>query len=67
MKAKESPGTTGTPATRAVTIGGGFSVTGRPVSEANEVFAGAKSVTIRNGGEEYLLEKTRNGKLMLKK
>ncbi|MDA1000161.1 MAG: hemin uptake protein HemP [bacterium] len=45
----------------------GFSWQGKPVLEASELLAGSPAAVIRHEGEEYLLEKTRNGKLILKK
>ncbi|MBI3129436.1 MAG: hemin uptake protein HemP [Candidatus Tectomicrobia bacterium] len=40
---------------------------GKPVIEASELFGGASSLIIRHEGAEYCLERTRSGKLLLKK
>ena len=45
----------------------GFVFDGKPVAESSELLAGSPSRTIQHSGEEYRLEKTRNGKLILKK
>lgn len=45
----------------------GFRFSGMPIIESSELFAGGKSAVIRHHEEEYTLETTRNGKLILKK
>ena len=51
----------------AVLLGVGFVAGGRPVIESSELFGGASSLIIRHEGAEYCLERTRSGKLLLKK
>lgn len=51
----------------AVILGVGFMAGGKPVIEASELFGGASSLIIRHEGAEYCLERTRSGKLLLKK
>ncbi|MEK6710413.1 MAG: hemin uptake protein HemP [Nitrospinota bacterium] len=57
----------GAAAPRAVLIGVGFVAGGKPVVESSELFGGASSLIIRHEGSEYCLERTRSGKLLLKK
>ena len=55
------------PRPRAVLLGVGFAAGGRPVVESSELFGGTSSLIIRHEGAEYRLERTRSGKLLLKK
>lgn len=52
---------------RAALVGVGFVWGGTPVVESSELFAEARHIIIRHEGEAYRLEKTRSGKLILKK
>lgn len=45
----------------------GFIFNNKPVVESSELFAGSRSLIIRHDNQEYCLETTRNGKLILKK
>ena len=45
----------------------GFVFNDQPIIESSELFAGFRSLIIRHDEQEYSLETTRNGKLILKK
>lgn len=64
---KECEGIPPSRPTRAAVLGVGFTLNGNRFIESDELFGESATLTIRHQGEEYRLEKTRNGKLILKK